>query len=135
MIFPKAKFLMTLDFDEKLEKDFIDILDSPPPMGKKKELIIHEFLESNPELIPTPNLLNHHLHFGVVISKFPLDTSLETDYVYLTKSFDTWIVTFVELEIPDKKLFTNNKKQIDTSSEFNKAIAQVRSWQGNPPNK
>ena len=120
---------MTLSFDKKLEKDFISILESPPPIGKKKELIVHEFLENNPELIPTPNLLNHHLHFGVVVSKFPLDTSLETDYVYLTKSSDTWIVTFVELEIPEKKLFTNNKKQVDTSSEFNKAIAQVRSWQ------
>lgn len=120
---------MKLDFNEQLERDFISILDSPPPSGKKKELIVHEFLENNPELIPTPNLLNHHLHFGVVISKFPLDTPLETDYVYLTKSSDTWRVTFVELEIPEKKLFTNNKKQVDTSSEFNKAIAQVRSWQ------
>lgn len=120
---------MELEFNEQLERDFISILESPPPSGKKKELIVHEFLENNPELIPTPNLLNHHLHFGVVISKFPLDTSLETDYVYLTKSSDTWIVTFVELETPEKKLFTNNKKQVDTSSELNRAIAQVRSWQ------
>jgi len=119
---------MNLDFDENLEKNFIDILESPPPAGKKKELVVHDFIERNSELIPTPNLLNHHLHFEVVVSKFPLDTSLETDYVYLTKSSDTWRVTFVELEVPDKKLFTNNKKQIDTSSDFNKAIAQVRSW-------
>lgn len=120
---------MKLDFDEKLEKRFINILDSLPSEGKKKELVIHDFMENNPELIPTPNLLNHHLHFEVVVSKFPLDTSLETDYVYLTKSSDTWRVTFVELEIPEKRLFTNNKKQVDTSSDFNKAIAQVRSWQ------
>lgn len=120
---------MTLAFDKELEKAFIAILESPSPEGKKKELVVHEFMEKNPELIPTPNLLNHHLHFGVVISKFPLDTSLETDYVYLTKSSDTWRVTFVELEVPDKKLFTNNKKQVDTSSDFNKAISQVRSWQ------
>ncbi|MGE6246870.1 Shedu immune nuclease family protein [Psychrobacter proteolyticus] len=120
---------MKLEFDEELEKAFIAILESPAPEGKKKELVVHEFIERNPELIPTPNLLNHHLHFGVVVSKFPLDTSLETDYVYLTKSSDTWKVTFVELEVPDKKMFTNNKKQVDTSSDFNKAIAQVRSWQ------
>ncbi|MGB3110709.1 MAG: Shedu immune nuclease family protein [Psychrobacter alimentarius] len=120
---------MKLEFDKKLEQAFITILESPASEGKKKELVVHEFMERNPELIPTPNLLNHHLHFGVVVSKFPLDTSLETDYVYLTKSSDTWRVTFVELEAPDKKMFTNNKKQVDTSSDFNKAIAQVRSWQ------
>lgn len=120
---------MKLEFDKKLEQAFITILESPASEGKKKELVVHEFMERNPELIPTPNLLNHHLHFGVVVSKFPLDTSLETDYVYLTKISDTWRVTFVELEAPDKKMFTNNKKQVDTSSDFNKAIAQVRSWQ------
>lgn len=72
--------------------------------------------------------MNHHLHFGVIVSKFPLDTSLETDYVYLTKSSDTWRVTFVELESSVKKNFTNNKKQVDMSSDFNKALGQVRTW-------
>ncbi|EJC7971397.1 DUF4263 domain-containing protein [Vibrio parahaemolyticus] len=120
---------MKEEFDKKLNDDFLDLLDSEQPDGKKKELIVHEFLEKNTVLIPTPNLLNHHLHFEVIVSKFPLDTSLETDYVYITKSSDTWRVTLVELEKPEKKMFTNNQKQVDTSSDFNKAIGQVRSWQ------
>jgi hypothetical protein len=117
------------DTTETLIDDFKMILDSDAPPGKKKELVIQDFLEQHSELIPTPNLLNHRLHFNVIVSQFPLDTSLVADYVYLTKSSDTWRITFVELEVPDKRFFSANKMQADTSSAFNKALAQVRSWQ------
>ncbi|WP_169719849.1 Shedu anti-phage system protein SduA domain-containing protein [Zooshikella ganghwensis] len=114
---------------QTLVQDFRKILDSNTSPGKKKELVIQDYLEHHSELIPTPNLLNHGLHFNVIVSQFPLDTSLVADYVYLTKSSDTWRITFVELETPDKKIFSSNKKQVDTSSAFNKALSQVRSWQ------
>lgn len=117
-----------LAYNEALAKDFERVLDSPPPPGRQKEQVVQEFLETHTELIPTPNLLNHHLHFESVISKFPLGTELTTDYVYLTKSSDTWRITFVELEVPEKSIFTSDTKKTNTTAEFNAALNQVRSW-------
>ena len=88
-----------------------------------------DFLEKNTELIYTnPFLLNHWIHFGSIISKFPLDTSLVTDFVYLTKSSDVWHIVLVELEHPHKKLFRNNPDTIVPAADLTEAIAQVDSW-------
>jgi hypothetical protein len=96
---------MSLSVNENLITEFTQLLDSPPPSGRQKEQVVQDFLENHSVLIPTPNRLNHQLHFDVIVSKFPLSTELITDYVYLTKSSDTWRVTFVELEMPDKKIW------------------------------
>ncbi len=117
-----------LPIDEALISAFMDVLRNPPPKGRQKEQVVQDFLEQHTELIPTPNLLNHHLHFESVISKFPLGTELTTDYAYITKSSDTWRITLVELESPDKSIFTSDTKKTNTSAEFNAALNQVRSW-------
>ncbi len=119
---------MALYTDPNLITEFTQLLESPPPAGRQKEQVIQDFLENHPELIPTPNRLNHQLHFNVIVSKFPLATELTTDYVYLTKSSDTWRVTFVELEVPDKDIFTSNPTKAITTADFNAALNQVRSW-------
>ena len=107
---------------------FERLLCEPAVPGRQKEQELQDFLERHTELIPTPNLLNHHLHFEAVVSKFPLGTELTTDYVYITKSSDTWRITLVELEAPDKHLFTSDLKKATPSSEFNAALNQVRRW-------
>jgi len=117
-----------LALDKKLIAEFERILISSSPSGRQKEQVVQDFLEDNTELIPTPNLLNHHLHFKVVVSKFPLGTELTTDYLYMTKSSDLWRVTLVELESPEKLIFNSDTKKTNTSAEFNAALNQVRSW-------
>ena len=119
---------MLSDQEEKLATEFTSLIDSPPPNGRQKEQVVQDFLETNSELIPTPNRLNHQLHFGSIVSKFPLSTELTTDYVYITKSSDLWRITLVELETPDKKLYTADLKVPNTTAEFNAALNQVRSW-------
>lgn len=114
--------------DEALIDKFKQVLCEPAPSGRQKEQVVQDFLEKHTELIPTPNRLNHHLHFQSVVSKFPLGTELTTDYVYITKSSDVWRVTLVELESPDKRIFTSDVKKTNTSAEFNAALNQVRSW-------
>lgn len=86
------------------------------------------FLEKNTDLIYTPFLLNHHLHFQSIISKLPLDTSLISDFVYLTKSSKSWYIVLVELEHPNKKLFNENSKLITPTKDFTAAISQIHSW-------
>lgn len=117
-----------LSLDEKLISEFEKVLDSPPPAGRQKEQVVQEFLEMNTELVPMPNRLNHMLHFEAIVSKFPLSTELITDYLYITKSSDLWRITLVELEVPDKSIFTSDAKKVNTSAEFNAALNQVRSW-------
>lgn len=114
--------------DQALIQQFVAILEQPPPCGRQKEQVVQDFLEQHSELIPTPNRLNHHLHFQSIISKFPLSTSLITDYTYLTKSSDTWRVTFVELESPDKEIYNKTTRKVAKSAAFNASVDQVRSW-------
>jgi hypothetical protein len=55
------------------------------------EPAIQTFLEQHSELLPVePFRLGHGLRFNSFISKFPLDTNLETDFVFLTKDSGTW---------------------------------------------
>lgn len=117
-----------LPYDNALSKKLETVLVNRSPPGRQKEQVVQEFLETHSELIPTPNLLNHNLHFESVISKFPLGTEFVTDYVYLTKSSDRWRITLVELESPEKLLFTKNIKNATTTAVFNAALDQVRSW-------
>lgn len=114
--------------DETLIQKYLTVLDSPAPQGRQKEQVVQDFLEEHSVLIPTPNRLNHQLHFQSIISKFPLSTGLITDYAYLTKSSDTWRITFVELESPDKDFFNKTTKKVSKTSTFNAALDQVRSW-------
>jgi hypothetical protein len=97
--------------------------------GNVSEQDCQEFLENNTEFLYTPFLLNHWIHFGSIISKFPLDTSLITDFAYLTKSSDFWHLVLVELEHPYKRLFRRSGGNIIPTAELTAAIAQIHSWQ------
>jgi hypothetical protein len=91
---------------------------------------IQRFLEENTELIPTPFLLNHHLHFNSIISKFKISDGLISDFAFLTKSSDFWNLVLVELEDPKKRIFTSNNEQINFHSDFNHAMDQITEWKG-----
>ena len=120
--------VMTLPHDTNLIAVFKTLLESAPPAGKQKEQVIQDFLEEHTELIPTPNLLNHHLHMNSIVTKFRLSTAITTDYLYITKSSDSWRITLVELESSDKDIFTKNTKTSTHTAEFNAAVSQVVNW-------
>ncbi len=119
---------MLVPFDQATLDGFEQVLVDPPPAGKQKEQVVQDYLEAHPEMIPTPNLLNHHLHLEMVISKFPLDTALKTDLAYITKSSGVWRITFVELEQPDKPVFKGDAASTVPAAEFTAALSQVRDW-------
>lgn len=115
--------------DEALVQKFENVLSSPAPKGRQKEQVVQEFLEENTTLIPMPLRLHQGLHFEAIISKFSLGLKLDTDYIYITKNSGLWQIDLVELECPEKPIFTANTKRPTPSAEFNAALAQVRSWQ------
>lgn len=114
--------------DESLIQTFESLVASDPPKGRQKEQVVQDFLEQHTEFIPTPNRLNHHLHFKSIVSKFPLATEITTDYIYISKSSANWEVTLVELESPDKDLFTADTLRTVATAAFNAALSQVRDW-------
>lgn len=87
---------------------------------------VQAFMEGHTEFLITPHLLNHHLHFNAVISKFKIGP-WSTDYSYLTKSSDVWRLVMVEIEHPSKQIFKSSKHGAFTA-EFNDALAQVHAW-------
>ena len=54
--------------------------------GKKNENEIQSFLIDNTDLLPTPLLLNHGLHFDFIFSKLQISDGLISDFAYLTNS-------------------------------------------------
>ena len=89
------------------------------------EQAAQDFIERNTELFYPPHELNHGVHLDLLISKFRIDTSLVTDFAYLTKSSGVWWLVFVELEDPAKQLFTKNAVP---TAELTAAIQQVNTW-------
>ncbi|KKI19739.1 MULTISPECIES: Shedu immune nuclease family protein [Sphingomonas] len=94
----------------------------------KNENDIQTFLEQHTELLDTSSwLLNHRLHMNCVIAKFPI-AGRTADFAYLTKSSDRWILVLIEIERPNKPLFTTSSKHVGGSSAFNEALAQTAVW-------
>lgn len=91
---------------------------------------IQRLLEEKTELISTPFLLNHHLHFNSIISKFKISDGLISDFAFLTKSSDFWNLVLIELEDPKKRIFTSSNEQIKFHSDFNHAMDQIIEWKG-----
>lgn len=92
-----------------------------------KEQVYQSFIESNPELVPRAFVQNHGVHMDLVFRKFPLGNSYKTDFMFLSKSSSDWRAVHIEIEDPNKKIFT--KGGVFTA-EFNAAVQQVQSWIG-----
>ncbi|QWT22091.1 DUF4263 domain-containing protein [Bacillus sp. NP157] len=114
--------------EKPLNERFLALLASKAPDGRQKEQWVQDFLEENSELLPTTTLLNHGLQFQAVVSKYALASEHVCDYAFVTKSSDRWRVTFVELESPDKKIFTMDEQNPHFTKAFNDAKAQVQRW-------
>lgn len=107
----------------KLLKEYRKLLDA----SGANEMSIKPFLDANPSFIPTPWLLNHHLHFGVILPQFQISAGITTDYVYLTKSSTTWWCVFVEFESPTGRFFTNSNT-VTTHSDLTRGLNQIDTW-------
>ena len=111
-------------YDEKLVQEFKELLDD----SSKNENDIQKYLENHTMLIPTPHILNHGLHYNFFISKLPLGQKYKTDFVYLTKSSDSWWIVLMELENQHKKMFKGNRKHAEFSDDFHSAFQQIKDW-------
>jgi hypothetical protein len=103
--------------------NFKTLLDRPDVLEGE----IQTFLEDNTALIPLPHLLGHDLHMGCIISKFELDRCRVPDFAYLTKNSGFWRLVLVELERPQKSIFTQATRA-KFHGDTQEAIAQIEDW-------
>lgn len=120
----KMKNVYESTYDENLDKEFKELLNDT----SKNENDIQKYLEEHTMLIPTPHMLNHQLHYNFFISKLPLGQKYKTDFVYLTKSSDSWWIVLMELENQHKKMFKGNYKHAEFSKDFHAAFQQIKDW-------
>lgn len=107
-----------------LIKSFEMMLDD----ADKNENDIQLFLEENAELIPLPFLAGHQLHQSLVISKLPIGNGYISDFAYLTKCSDYWLLVLIEIEDPKKPIFLASSENIRFTSKFNNAYDQILDW-------
>jgi hypothetical protein len=106
------------------KREFLSLLND----ADATEPDVQNYLENNTELISLPWRLNHALHQEAIISKFPLDPSIITDFAYLTKSSGEWYLVLVELEDPKKPIFKSDKKRVMLSRDLTAALDQMAEW-------
>lgn len=107
----------------KLIKGYHRLLDAPDA----NEMSIKPYLDAHPTLIPTPWMLNHQLHFDLILPQFSISAGLKTDYVYLTKSSTSWWCVLVEFESPSGRFFTGGTS-VKAHADLNAGLSQIDNW-------
>lgn len=114
-----------------LEKEFLNLLDQQLP-----EQRYQEFIERNTVLVPREFILNHGVHFDLVIRKISLAKDYTPDFFYMSKSSASWNLVLVEIEKPQSRYFANDKNELHP--DFLAALDQIarwRAWFDNPSNR
>lgn len=88
---------------------------------------IQAYMEEYTEFIPIPFTENHGLAYNAVISKLKIGERI-CDFAYITKSSIEWVIVFIELESSNKTIFRNSGTNIENTSVFTGAIAQIDVW-------
>ncbi len=94
--------------------------------AQKQESEFQNFLESNREFIPLSFLHHHGVHFNMVFTKYPVQESYETDFMYLTKTSGSWRAVLVEIEKPSSKIFKKGSNEFH--SDFISSKDQILNW-------
>ena len=92
------------------------------------EQAIQTFLEKHTDLLPVWFERGHGLWGEFFISKFQIDTSLISDFTYITADSSGSTIVFVELESPTKRIFTKETRYLPFHADFNAALSQIQTW-------
>lgn len=106
---------------ESMKSDFIKELDM---VGREQKY--QNFLENNTEFLPRTFMQNHGIHCSTMIRKLSFGSDYTSDFFFFSKSSVDWHAVFIEIEKPQSKYFKGNGS--DVSSDFTKAINQIKSW-------
>lgn len=98
------------------------------------------FLERHPSLVPgarTPGSPSGHfpLHCALITQpRLPGFHSRVPDFMWIAVDSGTWYPTLIEIESPDKKLFTRDGQQTAKFSQAKNQLDRWHSWFCNPTN-
>ena len=141
------KFMVTYDLEESpphiqlddyiasCNQQYSQLLSDNPPERK-----MQTFLEKHPCLVPghsTPrgNSGHYPLHCSLITQ--PRLQGLGThvpDFMWISTHSAAWFPTLIEIEKPDKKIFTKRGKPTSAFSEARHQLTEWRTWFKNPGN-
>lgn len=113
-------------YAHRVKAEYKQLLMQDPP-----ESVLHEFLEHNPSFVPgawTPGIKSGHYPIHQVLisqPRLPGFDSRTPDFLWLSTHSDSWYAAMIEIERPEKLIFT--KKGIPTA-EFTQARNQLSQW-------
>lgn len=90
------------------------------------ETDMHYFFETNPIVLPGLYDLHNGPVGDVIISKLQLSNEYETDFAFISENSANAQITLIEIESPKIKIFRESDDMF--TSNFNKALQQVRDW-------
>jgi hypothetical protein len=106
---------------QTLKSTFLALLDK-----SLAEQEYQAFLEQNTALIPREFLLNHGVHFDLVIRKMSLARDYMPDFFYMSKSSADWNLVLIEIEKPQSRYFKDGTN--DLHINFLTALDQIARW-------
>jgi hypothetical protein len=115
------------EYKKHLFKDFQDLLDNHGDDESK----FQDFLEKNPMLVPGGNSLfgesGHMPYLNTLIAQPSLNGLIRRipDFIWLAKDSLTFNPILIEIEAPNKKVFT---KSGEVTAEFTQARSQILEW-------
>lgn len=114
------------EYADSVNREYSELLS-----GNPCEREVQCFLEKHPCLVPghsTPSGASGHypLHCSLITQpKLPGQRSYILDFMWISTHSGAWFPTLIEIEKPDKKIFTRNG---DPSSHFTHARHQLARW-------
>ena len=123
------------EYVENCERRFLELLESNPA-----ECEVQSFLEKHPSLVPghsTPSGVTGHFPWLcslITQPELPGRPSYKPDFMWIARHSGGWFPTLIEIEKPDKKIFTKKGYPTSAFSQARSQLNQWRSWFNNPNN-
>ncbi len=122
------KGLSLEEYLQGLFERFVELLEE----SSDKEDVFQSFFEENPICMPGAfellGVSGHNPHNSTLICQPKignLTSSRMPDFMWLSQDSTDFCPVLIEIESPDKKLFTKGKQQ---TAEFSQALGQIQEW-------
>lgn len=92
----------------------------------EEESMYQDFLEKNRHFIPLSFLHHHGIHFSLLFTKYPVQESYKTDFMFLTKTSGHWRAVLIEIEKPSSRIFKDGSNEFH--SDYTRAKDQILNW-------
>ena len=122
------------EYADNCNRQYSELLSKNPP-----EKDMQSFLEKHPVLVPghTPPWGGNHSSLHCALITQPELRGIQSfvpDFMWITSHSGAWFPTLIEIEKPDRKIFTKKGDPYASFTHARQQLADWRSWFNNPTN-